>query len=266
MSTARKLALSVTAATLVVVAACSSETEGTPSAALESSPVHSGSPTLTPTSTAPSVPPANPEGTEYTATSVQVAGDTGTVRYDVTVPQVEGGDAAVAAEFNESMRAALQDQIDGAPGQSFTLESRDESEVAHIGSRVLSGLLVTSWNADPPGAHPTPLVATVVVDTDNGQPITLNTLFPDLQAGLDRLSEEAALLLPETAAGAEFERSGIEPTHQNFANWLATPDGMEIRFSDYQVGPHAIGLVTVTLPWDRLQDVMAPAMVDVVSS
>ncbi|EME19480.1 RsiV family protein [Rhodococcus triatomae] len=257
MAISRIIAVPLAAAVLVGAGACSDEPgEGTSTAG------------ATATGAAPaSLPPVEQNvETGYTATSARVVGDTGLVRYDVEVPQVEGGDPAVAAEFNESMRAALQDQIDGSAGESFTLDGLNDSQVAHIGSRVLAGLLVTSWNADPPGAHPTPLVATVVVDTDNGQPITLNTLFPDLQAGLDRLSEESALLLPGTAAGPDFERSGIEPTHENFANWLATPDGMEVHFSDYQVGPHAIGLVQVTVPWDRLRGVMAPAMVDVVSS
>ncbi|WP_137875066.1 RsiV family protein [Rhodococcus sp. Q] len=257
MSISRILAVPLAAVVLVGGSACSDDPDDAAS-----------TPGVTTTARVTSVSPTVREDPEagYSATSTQVTGDTGRVRYDVTVPQVEGGDPAVAAEFNESMRAALQDQIDGSSGERFTLDSRTESGVTHIGSRVLSGLLVTSWNADPPGAHPTPLVATVVVDTDNGRPITLNTLFPDLQAGLDRLSEESARLLPGTAAGAEFERSGIEPTRQNFSNWLATPEGMEIHFSDYQVGPHAVGLVEVTAPWDRLQDVMAPAMVGVVSS
>ncbi|XVA01486.1 RsiV family protein [Prescottella equi] len=217
---------------------------------------------VAPASTATSPPPAE---NAYTATTVHVTGDTGRVRYDVVVPQIEGGDPAVAAEFDESMRAALQDQIDGWPGDRFTLESTDRSSVVHIGSRVVSGLLVTSWNADPPGAHPTPLVATVVI-ADDAQPVTLDRLFPDLRAGLDRLSEESAELLPATAAGPDFLREGIEPKRENFANWVATPAGMEIHFTDYQVGPHAIGLIVVTVPWDRLSDVVAPDLVGVVSS
>ncbi|MFD4180093.1 RsiV family protein [Rhodococcus sp. NPDC058514] len=200
----------------------------------------------------------------FTATTKQLTGATGRVRYDVTVPQIEGGNPAVAAEFNESIRAALQDQIDGPGDDRFTLEGRDA--VARIGGRVVSGLLVTSWNADPPGAHPTPLVATVVVNADDARPITLSALFPDLRAGLVRLSEESARLLPATAAGEDFEREGIEPTEPNFANWLPTPAGMEIHFSDYQVGPHAVGLVVITVPWDRLADVIAPELFDVVRS
>lgn len=257
MAFRRILAVPVIATALLGASGCSDDSGETSSAASTSTVTGAASPS--------SVAGVDAD-VPYTATAVVVAGDNGRVRYDVTVPQVEGGDPAVAAEFNESIRAALQDQIDGSSGERFTLDSREESEVAHIGSRVLSGLLVTSWNADPPGAHPTPVVATVVIDSDSGQPITLYTLFPDLQAGLDRLSGEAARLLPATAAGAEFYREGVEPVRQNFVNWLAKPEGMEIHFDDYQVGPHAIGLVVVTVPWDRLTDVMAPAMVGVVSS
>ena len=125
---------------------------------------------------------------------------------------------------------------------------------------------MTSWNADPPGAHPTPIVATVVVNADTAAPITLGDLFPDLPAGLQALSDSSARLLPETVAGPDFDRSGIEPTEANFANWLATPAGMEIHFNDYQVGPHAIGLVTVTVPWEDLADVIDPELAPVVSS
>ncbi|WP_433607943.1 RsiV family protein [Prescottella agglutinans] len=250
-----------TAGMLVAVAGCSDTTHGQP--ATGEAPVSAAPATV---SVPPSAVPLSEVEAGYTATAVRIAGDNGRVRYDVLVPQVEGGDPAVAGEFDESMRAALQDQIDGWSGERFTLESRDESAVVHIGSRVLSGLLVTSWNADPPGAHPTPLVATVVIDADDAQPITLDRLFPDLQAGLNRLTEESARLLPATAAGPDFQREGIEPKRENFANWVATPAGMEIHFTDYQVGPHAIGLIVVTVPWDRLTDVVAPDLVEVVSS
>lgn len=263
----RRTAVTAVAAVLALtVAGCSGSTDDSP----EKDGSEKKGVTVTAMPTTPWAPPAAATTTtvvetDYTATTLRVAGDTGRVRYDVLVPQVEGGDPAVAAEFDESMRAALQDQIDGSPEERFTLESTDRSAVVHIGSRVISGLLVTSWNADPPGAHPTPLVATVVIG-DDAQPITLDRLFPDLPAGLQRLSEESARLLPATAAGPDFVREGIEPKRENFANWVATPAGMEIHFTDYQVGPHAIGLVVVTVPWDRLADVVAPDLSGVVSS
>lgn len=201
----------------------------------------------------------------YRAKEIPVSGSTGTVDYDVVIPQISGGNPAVVAEFNESMRAALEDQIHHSDDVSYTL-STQEHEVTRIGGHVVAGLLVTSYNANPPGAHPTPLVATVVVNTDTAAPITLQDLFPDLQAGLHRLSEQAALLLPGTVAGPEFYPEGIAPEATNFANWLPTPEGMEIHFDDYQVGPHAIGLVTITVPWANLSDVTDPYIATVVAS
>ncbi|TQF74055.1 DUF3298 domain-containing protein [Rhodococcus spelaei] len=251
----------IAAAVLLGAAGCSSDTGGTAAPVPSAQSVSAESTASVGGTSEPSA-----ASTAYTATTTRVTGDNGRVRYDVVLPQVAGGDPAVAAEFNQSVHAALQDQIDGSAGERFTLEGRDESKVAHIGTRVVAGLLVTSWNADPPGAHPTPLVATVVIDADSAQPITLGGLFPDLHAGLQRLSEESARLLPATAVGEGFERSGIEPAEANFANWIPTPAGMEIHFADYQVGPHAAGLVVVTVPWDRLDDVIAPALRAVVRS
>jgi len=245
------------AAVVLALAACSGQ-EGT--AVSEPSTT-----TIAPATGTAGAEATTPESMPYTETELRVDGSTGRVTYDVVIPQIEGGNSAVTAEFNESMRAALQDQIDSSGTDAFTLSSQ-EHQVAHIGEHVISGLLVTSWNADPPGAHPTPIVATVVVNADTAAPITLADLFPDLDAGLRRLSEHCATLLPATAAGPEFDRTGIEPVVKNFANWLATPAGMEIHFDDYQVGPHAVGLVTVTVPWDVLGDVVDPQLADVVSS
>ncbi|MGN5235766.1 RsiV family protein [Rhodococcus sp. SJ-3] len=201
----------------------------------------------------------------YRAETLLVSGSTDRVDYAVEIPQIGGGDPAVVDEFNESMQAALQDLIDGRGTERYTLATGTQ-EVTRIGEHVVAGLLITSYNMNPPGAHPTALVSTVVVDTDNATPVTLQDLFPDLQAGLDRLSEQSALLLPETAAGPDYVREGIAPEENNFADWLPTPEGMQIRFGDYQVGPHAIGLVDITVPWDELADVMDRAILPVVSS
>ncbi|MFZ2527544.1 MAG: RsiV family protein [Rhodococcus sp. (in: high G+C Gram-positive bacteria)] len=202
----------------------------------------------------------------YRAEDTLVSGSTDTVDYTVVIPQISGGNPAVVAEFNESMRSALQDQIDHDDEMRYTLSTQTH-EVTRIGGHVVAGLLVTSFNANPPGAHPTPIVATVVVNTDTAAPITLPDLFPDLQAGLNRLSEQAMQLVPATTGlGDAFAADGVTPELHNFANWLPTPTGMEIHFDDYQVGPHAAGLVVITVPWENLSDVMDPYLATVVAS
>jgi len=247
------------AAVVVSLAACGDDTEAVATEAVATE----ADATTTEVASAPTEPAAVAE--PYRADAEQVVGSTDRVDYDVFIPQLAEGDPAVTAEFNESMRAALQDMIDTHDTDRYTL-STQEYDVTRIGERVVAGLLVVSYNMNPPGAHPSPLLATVVVDTDTATPVTLTDIFPDLPAGLERLSEQSALLLPDTAAGPNFDRSGIEPTEANFANWLPTPEGMEIHFGDYQVGPHAIGLVTVTVPWESLADVADPDVVAVLAS
>ncbi|MCP2194490.1 Protein of unknown function (DUF3298) [Williamsia deligens] len=222
------------------------------------------SPAPAPSSTAPS----SAATASYQQSSTRVTGRTARATYDVTIPQLTGGKAAVTAEFNQSMRAALQDQIDDdyGSGRAFTLEDGRRDGPFHIGSRVISAEQITYWMANPPGAHGDSLIATVTIDADTAKPITLSDAFGDLDTGLQRLSQEAARLLPTTNVGSRYERSGITPTEKNFANWTASPDGMAIHFSDYQVGAYADGLITITIPWSDLSDVLAPGMQAVLSS
>ncbi|WP_072806483.1 RsiV family protein [Rhodococcoides yunnanense] len=245
-------------AAVSVAAACS--TDGTPTASDDVAPASNSAPSASATGT--STPTATtPQQATYAFTTTRIVGSTDRVEYDVSIPQLTGGDDRVVAEFDESMRAALQDQIDGFGDQRFTLSDARPGPT-YIGPGVVSAVLDTSWDANPPGAHPTYVIATVTVDTATAQPVTLQDLFPDLQAGLQRLSEQSALLLPDTAAGPGFEPSGIAPTPNNFANWTPSAGGMNIRFGDYQVGPHAIGLVDVTVPWSALADVADPQVID----
>lgn len=224
--------------------------------------------TRSPSSTAPtSTTTSSKAAAAYTQTSTRVTGTTARASYDVAIPKLAGGDPAVTAEFNQSMRAALQDQIDDDySGMDFTLRDGYRAGPFHIGSRVVSAELISYWTANPPGAHGDSLLATVTIDADTAKPITLSDAFSDLGTGLRRLSQEAARILPSTVVGDRYERSGITPEEKNFANWTASPEGMQIHFGDYQVGAYADGLITITVPWSDLSDVLAPGMQDVLSS
>ncbi len=249
---------------IAAVAGCSSADDGSPVAQSTTVVTVTSSPSSAAPTSSSSTPAANP----YVITSTRVAGSSGRATFDVTIPQLAGGNPAVTAEFNQSMRAALQDQIDDDdttyPG--FTLENGYTKGPFHIGQRVISAEQITEWHANPPGAHGDSLLATVTINADNAKPITLQDAFGDLGAGLSRLSQEAARLLPATNAGPNYERGGMAPKLENFANWTASPDGMLIHFGDYQVGAYAAGLITITIPWSSLSDVLAPGMQDVLSS
>lgn len=255
------------AALLAMSLASCSSTDGTATPAPSTRVVTvTASPSASPGSATPSTTTAT--SSAYTATTARITGANQRATWDVTIPQLSGGTPAVTAEFNQSMRAALQDQIDAQydPHSGFTLSNGYSKGPFHIGQRVISAEQITGWIANPPGAHGDSLISTVTIDADNAKPITLQDAFGNLDAGLQRLSSEAAKILPTTNAGPSYVREGMAPTLTNYANWTASPDGMRIHFGDYQVGAYAAGLITITVPWSALSDVLAPGMQDVLSS
>ncbi|NKY57282.1 serine/threonine-protein kinase [Nocardia flavorosea] len=213
------------------------------------------------TSTPVSATSTAPAGSGYTETSAQVRGDNGEVSWNVRIPQVSGGTAAVVDRFNNSVRAALQDQIDNAPASS-ELTSGPPDEL-HIGPKVLSALLTTVRKSDSASAEPKKLLATITINAGDAEPITLRDLFPDLDAGLARLSGEAERRLPGTPAGPDFDRREIQPRTKNFHHWVATGQGMAIHFEEDSVAPPDKGLVSITVPWRALADVLDPALAEV---
>ena len=177
--------------------------------------------------------------------------------FDVTLPRFGDDPTAAQRAFDDAMRAALRRQIDVDAGRPFSL-SGDRSAVVHDGARVISGVLVTDWSA--PGEAPTTLIDTTVIDSVTAQPITLQQLFPNLDAGLSRLSDDASRQLPAAPP------DGIAPTEANFANWLATPNGLVVRFDVGQVAPPETGSIEITVPWPELASVMDPALTNIVNS
>ncbi|WP_415837827.1 RsiV family protein, partial [Smaragdicoccus niigatensis] len=183
----------------------------------------------------------------------------GTVTFDVDVPWISGDDLAVVDRFNNSVLSSLHDQQvalgnDGSTSGYWTVSSQDAQAV--IGTDVITGLLITSVNHhDPMSAHPTPHIATFVINKATAQPVMLTDLFTDQHEALQRLSNEARQQI--IAKIGSVDESGIAPTAKNFANWIPTSYGIEIHFDDYQVGPHAAGLQVVTMPWSVFAGVLA---------
>ncbi|WP_420881404.1 hypothetical protein [Rhodococcus sp. (in: high G+C Gram-positive bacteria)] len=92
----RAAAVASTAGMLLAVVACSSDT-GTDGVAESRQVTVTAVPSTT--SVQPSASSTTTTESSYTATTVRVTGDNGRVRYDVVVPQIEGGDPAAAAEL-----------------------------------------------------------------------------------------------------------------------------------------------------------------------
>jgi hypothetical protein len=105
---------------------------------------------------------------------------------------------------------------------------------------------------------PLPTVATVVLDNRSGILITWDNLFRDKSAGLTRLSEQSAAILPTVYAQRhpeEWHPSAFAPLDINFKNWIPTAQGIELHFPDYQFGR---GPKVITVPWAKVADLIAP--------
>ncbi|MGX1804289.1 RsiV family protein [Nocardia sp. NPDC055321] len=233
-------------------------------------PVTTGPGTSATTSAAATTTVTTRPGTgKLTAASVRVNGTEGRVSYDVRVPQVEPGTGAAATEFNASMRELLEGFVSGHqvsdedPPVSIT-DPNGRSVVEHIGAGAVSGLLWVSF--DGGGAHPWSMLASHVTDRETGEAIGLGDLFTDSRAGLDVLAAQAAELGPRTRAGDDFDSRGASASSENFEVWTATPEGMRVYFQQGSVGPSAMGVVDITIPWSELSAVLAPGMLEVLSS
>jgi hypothetical protein len=196
-------------------------------------------------------------GTAYTVTSTSVDPGDG---WRVEVGQLSGGDTAVSAAFNAASVASGK-TMDGMLNRDKVLrdDATFEAKPAISFRPTVISQVLTGVYFHQGAAHPLDYVSTVVIDSRTARPITLEDLFVDQQAGLNRLSEQTKLLFPTVySSGKPMPgESGNAPVAENFHNWIPTVDGLEIHFEDYQFGH---GLPVITVPWSQLTNVLAPAM------
>lgn len=182
-------------------------------------------------------------------------------RWTLKVDTISGGDPKVADTFNKAVQASAQQQLDPVkrdadPDGTWNFETTPQ---VYFGGASVSELL-TGVYFHVPAAHPVDSTSTVVIDSRSAAPITLKDLFTNEQAGLDRLSQQTKQLLPAVMGTGDTpmpDEPGNAPVEANFANWIPTPQGLEIHFADYQF---AHGLPVLTVPWSAVDDLLAPGM------
>ncbi|WP_029370199.1 RsiV family protein [Mycobacterium sp. UM_WWY] len=253
--------VSTAATTAMSTADASGGTGGTPGGGGGGDGSYAGA-SATSSTTTTTTTTSSATATPFTAKADKVSAFLGTTYANVSLPQVDGGDPAVAGVFNDEMRKVLQSQADSLTGGR--LEDRPGSGV-RIGQRVLSGLLRTAA-VDTAKATSRPLVGTVVVDAQSGSVITLSSLFNDLNAGLKLLVQESKKLGPSSAAGANFDGTKLQATEQTFNHWTAEAAGLHVFFDQGTVAPSSSGIVDITIPWSDLNSVMKSGVQQIVSS
>ncbi len=105
-------------------------------------------------------------------------------------------------------------------------------------------------------AHPLPFSEVLNYDLRNQKVLALSDLFQPGADYLQLLSDYAIDALADKE-GYSFPE-GAAPKAENYQIWNLTPDGLQITFDPYQVGPYAAGFITVEVPFDVLMGIANP--------
>lgn len=104
-------------------------------------------------------------------------------------------------------------------------------------------------------AHPGTALETYSFDLADGHRYTLAELFKPGSDYLGRLSQLSRKLLPIELGTTQPElQDGTAPKPENFTGWVLAPDGIEITFGQYQVGPYALGMPRILILASATQD------------
>lgn len=117
------------------------------------------------------------------------------------------------------------------------------------------------------GVHPSHFVDSFTFDRRTGKMLGLPDIFKPGSTYLKKLSEFSTHDLIENQ---EFPKDevveGASPKKDNFGVFSLSNTGMIIYFGNYQVGPYVMGMPTVSIPLEEIQDFLRPDMVKKITS
>jgi hypothetical protein len=219
----------------------------------------SGSSTTTPPTAA-----ANPA---VTTTALNGSDPARSLSWNIAVPQVSGlGSATAQAAINASLTQAAHDQItnftntldEEGPcqadcGSGSTLKCTPGPHF--IDARVVS--LQSTCVATPAGAaHPSSLPMNATFDATTGSELSLSDLFTPGSDYLTTLSQTARAQLANVYGyDPTAEPGGSSAKADNFMYFMFGNDGFHITFPEYSIGPYALGVVNITIPYAQLASV-----------
>lgn len=195
--------------------------------------------------------------------------------FEITVeyPQIEGMAAARAAGFNEAARAlAAREAAEFRKGVADYLADYQGKLPANLSSfldlnyyvdyaddRLVSvGFTKDTFYAG--AAHPNHETLVLNYDLKAGRALRLADLF---RPGSPYLKVISDYCLKELKGGEDLPNEmideGAKAVPENYRNWLVKPEGLEITFDPYQVGPYVAGPQYVTIPYKALIRVINPA-------
>jgi hypothetical protein len=114
------------------------------------------------------------------------------------------------------------------------------------------------------GAHGSQAILPYTFDLKNNKLLTLDDIFTNTSDAL-KLIEPIAQQAVKTAIGADMVQedmltAGTAPTVDNYQFFSLDKDSITFYFQQYQVGPYAIGIQKVTIPFLALSSILKPGI------
>ena len=117
---------------------------------------------------------------------------------------------------------------------------------------------------DTGGAHPNTYYHTFTFDKKTGAKLELSDVFVANAPYLQTLSDTSRAALPQMIAkmssvttsevDIEYIQSGTKPEKEAFQTFYFEGKNLVLLFPPYQVGPYVLGMITLPVPTNKLQD------------
>lgn len=157
------------------------------------------------------------------------------------------------AEENWKARVATRlpgENITEFPSEDEKFEFVSEWSLAQISNDTVS-VLITTYQFSG-GAHGSTVMKSYNYDVKNQKEITLSSLFKNEPNYLKRISDYSISNLKDQLSGNEMSNSesieeGAGPQMENFEIFTISRNKITFYFSQYSIGPYALGIKTVDM-------------------
>ncbi len=178
----------------------------------------------------------------------------------IAYPEIAGLPADKAAAMNESIRQLVESHISG---QTWPAPSIDEApwtvegtyEIRSLGPRFISvGFYFNNYFGDADGVIEN---VSFNYDLDTQRELSLQD-FTGGPVDYNLISDLCRIKLFQTLSSGEESMilEGSEPRADNFCCWFLNDKGITVKFSQYQVAPHAVGMPEVNISYEELKSVI----------
>ncbi len=181
---------------------------------------------------------------------------------------IDTANKARAEDMARLFALAMTQRLEELPDTAGTGAWVLKGETSGINDCLTSVALV-QYTYLPGNAHGAYAIETRTYRTGSTEPVTLPELFvpgTDVYRELSRIAYWMLLDSDQLGdyADPQWISSGTEPTEENFSAFMVRPEGLELIFSPYQIGPWVLGEQRLTIPWDRLTQWLVPELAEAV--